>query len=674
MTEYLLAHDAGTTGVKSTLFKVDGTIEAAAFAAYPTSWSEGGIAEQNPEDWWQAVQKACQELNSLAPEAMAQVCAVGLSAMMNGCALIDDDGMPIRPALIHADARSEPQCKRIADALGDDSIYTVTGSRMAPYFTAGKLAWLVENEPHNVERARWCVQTKDFIAARLTGVWGFTDPSDASLTACCNISTDSWYAPIIELAGFPTRLLPEIVPSTQVLGTITAQASRLTGIPQGAKVVVGAGDGACATAGAGAVARGDQYHYLGGTSWVATVTDGFVPDPNRRVCAFRTINPGQCVVYGTVQSAGSSVDWAVNTFFNGSFEQMEAAAASARCGCDGLIFLPYLSGERSPIWDPLAKGVFCGLTHAHGLPEMARAVFEGVAMALAQNLDAIDSVVAANSSRPLHALGGGMRSPLWRAILAAAYNRDLQLMVRLSESTSCGAAMAAAVGAGVCSDIQEAAGRFAPTGERVSRDSAWSSTLKQQSSRFSALYTGLKPYFGGSTDPQKEEIEQLTARIASLELLAATDELTGLQNRRAFYARLRTECLRSQRYGHPLTLGMIDIDGLKTVNDSQGHLAGDALLKRTAALISASIRAVDSAARLGGDEFALLFPETDADGARAALNRLHVALDAEGIPVSIGLAHYAPMGGEPEEQAVERLLNAADSAMYASKQSRDAQV
>ena len=668
MPDYLIAHDAGTTGVKSTLFRTDGSIEAAAFAAYPTDWREGGIAEQNPEHWWQAVITACRELQELAPEAMAHVTAVGLSAMMNGCALIDGTGRPVRPALIHADSRSEAQCRRMADLIGEEQIYRITGSRMAPYFTVGKLAWLWENEPESVRSARWCVQTKEYIAGQLTGIWGYTDPSDASLTACCNISTDTWHAPIIEAAGFPSILLPEIVPSTQIIGTVTPFASQLTGIPAGAKVVAGAGDGACATAGAGAINPGDQYHYLGGTSWVATVTERFVPDPHMRVCAFHTITPGQCVVYGTVQSAGSSVDWAVDRLFSGSFQQMEQAAASAKCGSNGLIFLPYLSGERSPIWDPAARGVFCGLTHAHGLPEMARAVLEGVAMALAQNLHAIDSVVPANPARPLHALGGGMRSPLWRSILAAAYSRDILLMERLSEATSCGAAMAAAVGAGICADMREAAGRFAPVGDTLSPDPDWCAALKHNSQQFSALYSGLKPYFKGNGPlPEASETADLKARIAQLEALATTDELTGLPNRRAFYARLHAECLRSKRYGHPLTVAMLDIDGLKRLNDTHGHLHGDGLLKNIASALTSSIRSIDMAARIGGDELALLFPETDIEGARIASTRIANALAGIGASVSLGLAQFSVGEGETDDGAVQSLMEKADAAMYTAK-------
>ena len=286
MPDFLLAHDAGTTGVKSTLFHSDGTMEAAAFAPYPTNWREGGIAEQNPDHWWNAVCTASRELAERAPEAMRNVTAVGLSAMMNGCALVSDTGEPIRPALIHADCRCEDQCRRIASEIGEERIYRTTGSRMAPYFTVGKLAWLWENEREQVLKARWAVQTKDFIAGKLTGVWGLTDPSDASLTACFDVQKETWYEPIIASAGFPAHLLPDICASTTIVGYVTAEASRLTGIPAGAAVVAGgaaiAGRGGAdfARAGGGAECAGGAH----GAQY-AVDTDGGAPvvGPSRAV-------------------------------------------------------------------------------------------------------------------------------------------------------------------------------------------------------------------------------------------------------------------------------------------------------------------------------------------------------------------------------------------------------
>src|SRR5579884_4176702 len=265
MAAYLLAHDLGTTGDKATLFTAEGWLVASAFAPYETAYPRPGWAEQDPEDWWNAVCASTRQLLAQVPEARKDLAAVGFSGMMNGCLPVDAGGMALRPALIHADIRSAPQCARIAQEVGEAHAYQTTGNHLAPYFTLGKLAWLAEREPDTLRRANWCVQTKDYITGRLTGVWGWTDRSDASLTGIFDLERGVWAEDLIAAGRFPARLLPEVHSSATVIGTVTAEAAQATGLPEGLPVVLGGGDGACATAGAGAVAPGDAYHYLGGT-------------------------------------------------------------------------------------------------------------------------------------------------------------------------------------------------------------------------------------------------------------------------------------------------------------------------------------------------------------------------------------------------------------------------
>ena len=473
MPDYLLAHDLGTTGDKATLFDAEGRLLRTAFAPYSTQHPRPGWAEQNPNDWWQAVCRSTRQILSEAPEAGGRLAAVGFAGMMNGCLLVDDTGHALHSALIHADTRSVEQCDRIAAEIGDGRAYSLTGNRVAPYFTLGKLAWLREKSPEIQARARWCVQTKEYIQGMLTGVWGVTDRSDASLTGCFDMQSGVWSEEMASAGGIPLRLLPEVRASTTVTGRVTAEAARETGLRVGLPVVLGGGDGACATAGAGAVSAGDAYHYLGGTSWVAAVTEGYRPDPSRRLSVFCALDPSQFVLYGTVQSAGSSLDWFRAAIGIGGtvevadeFAALDELAASAPVGSRGLFFLPYLAGERSPIWDARARGVYFGLTSAHGRAELARATYEGVAYALNGNLAALKDLGLMPDV--VRVLGGGMRSPIWRGILAAVYGRPIQLLDRLSEATSCGAAMAAAVGIGLVPDFAAAAVLFAPLGERES--------------------------------------------------------------------------------------------------------------------------------------------------------------------------------------------------------------
>src|SRR5581483_8110898 len=265
-------------------------------------------------------------------------------------------------------------------------------------------------------------------------------------------------------------------------------------------VVLGGGDGACATAGAGAVRPGDAYHYLGGTSWVAAVTANYRPDPGRRVSVFCGLDPAQYVVYGTVQTASVALDWFRNAIGVGEraageeeHAALERLAASAPAGSNGLFFLPYLQGERSPIWDANARGVYFGLTQAHGRTELARAIMEGVAYALASNLAVLEELGLAPES--IRVLGGGMRYALWRKIFAAVYNRPLQLLARLAEATSCGAAMIAGVGIGLYPDLATAAPLFAPLAEQEQPDREAAAVYARAAAFFRTLYPALSDRF-----------------------------------------------------------------------------------------------------------------------------------------------------------------------------------
>lgn len=511
MPDYLIAHDLGTTGDKATLFDAEGRLLASSFASYPTHFPRPGWAEQEPERWWHALCRTNRDLLAQRPDVLPHLAAVGFSAMMNGCLLVNAQGEALHSALIHADIRSAGVCERIAREVGEERAYQLTGNRIAPYFTLGKLAWMQENEKELMAQARWCVQTKDYIVGRLTGVWGVTDRSDASLTGCNDLERGVWSEELIAAAGIPQTLLPEVRISATQIGTVTKEAAEATGLPEGLPVVLGGGDGACATAGAGAVLPGDAYHYLGGTSWVAAVTQGYRPDPTRRLSVFCALDPAQTVVYGTVQSAGSSVDWFRQVLGSAGladgeteYAALEKLAAESPPGSRGLFFLPYLAGERSPIWDAKARGALFGLTTAHRRSDLIRAVYEGVAFALGSNLAALAEMGLA--PKEVRVLGGGMRSALWRSIFAAVYNRPLRLLARLSEATSCGAAMAAGVGVGLFPDYATAAPLFAPLAEEELPDQETASVYARAGAFFRTLYPAFADRFAALAEYQAAEV------------------------------------------------------------------------------------------------------------------------------------------------------------------------
>lgn len=494
-TDLLLAHDIGTTGDKATLFDADGRLMASANSGYPTRHPQPGYAEQDPEDWWTAICAATRAIIDAHPDAPRRIAAVSCSGMMNGCVLVDSGGNAVRPALIHADLRSGLQSQQIRKRVDPRWTYERTGHRPAPYYTLSKLAWLAEQEPECIRSARWCIQAKDFAGGRFCGVWGVTDPSDASLTGLADIRRDSWVTDLSDAAGIPPHILPDILPSTAVIGGVTREAAAATGLLDGTPVVLGGGDGACATAGAGVIAPGEAYHYLGSTSWIASAGDTPSSDQKERISTLRGLVPGLYVSYGTVQSAGASIDWFLSAIGVGGsaadgHAAMEALARESPPGARGLVFLPYLQGERAPIWDPNARGVLFGLETSHTRADLARAIYEGVSLALGSILAVFD--VLGPPPAEVRALGGGMRSALWRELLAAVYHRPLAVLQHLSEATACGAAIAGGIGVGLFPSW-EAARAFAPVAERVAPDPA----LQEVYARSAGLYASLYPALCG---------------------------------------------------------------------------------------------------------------------------------------------------------------------------------
>lgn len=457
MSAYLLAFDLGTTGNKAILVDPsDARVVASATVPYPTHYTGNGGAEQSPDDWWASTVQCCQELRQKAPAQFAQIAAVGAGGMMNGLVLTDQEGHALHPAIIHADLRAVATTRELERKVGVGAIFDATSNRPDLHLTLPKAMWVSRDHRRLVEKASFIVQAKDYLVGRLTGVAGVTDPSDASLTGGFDVRRRQWVTDLWETAGVPVRLLPEVVPSTRVVGNITAHASGQTGIKAGVPVVMGGGDGACASAGSG-VPTGQQYNYLGGTSWIGLVLDAPLVDD--RLSAYCALDE-RVTAFGTVQAAGSSVEWIgrVLGIPSAEFADMDSAAEAVGPGAGNLFFLPYLQGERAPLWDDSARGVFFGLASSHTRAHLFRAVIEGVCYALGTIMDVFAQNGHGRYPIPsVRVLGGGAQSPLWRSILAAVYQRPLSRVTDSSCATSLGAAMAAGVGVGLFPSIAEAA-------------------------------------------------------------------------------------------------------------------------------------------------------------------------------------------------------------------------
>jgi xylulokinase len=353
--------------------------------------------------------------------------------------------------------------------------------------------WLAENEPESMSRAAYMVQSKDYLAGRLTGAVGTTDPSDASLTGAFDVGRRAWVRELWTEAGLPERLLPKVRPSTQIVGTVTSNAAAQLGLRPGIPVVAGGGDGPCATAGSG-VAPGGAYHYVGSSSWIGLNADAPVADD--RLSHYCSLDE-RVTVFGTVQSAGTSLEWFSSVFGHAgeSHADLDRAAFAVPPGASDLFFLPYLQGERAPLWDALARGVFFGLTPSHGRAEMYRAVLEGVGYALRSILD-----VYAENGHPLttlRQLGGGGKSAVWRSILAAIFEREILSVAGVSSATCLGAAMAAGVGVGIYPSIAEAGRRLTSIEQQTSPDPDLVAAYRPRMAFYRTLYPALRDRFEG---------------------------------------------------------------------------------------------------------------------------------------------------------------------------------
>jgi xylulokinase len=495
MGDLILAHDLGTTGNKASLFDTAGRAAASAFVPYATHYPHPGWAEQEGTDWWRAICASTRQLVSAPDRSPSEVGVVSFSGQMMGCLPLGADLEPLCPALIWADQRATAEAELLSQRMGADAVYRITGHRASASYTAAKLLWLMAHRPEVMAQARHVVLAKDYAALRLTGVLA-TDYSDASGTNLFDLRARRWSDDIIAALGVDRGLLSEPVPSATVIGAVTPQSAAETGLLAGTPVVIGGGDGACATAGAGVVAPGDAYSYVGSSSWIAFVSREPLYDPEQRTFTFAHLDPEYLFPTGTMQCAGGSLDW-LERILRGDaeaklYEELDALAGQVSPGADGLFFLPYLMGERSPHWNPKARGAFVGLSLSHGRGELARAVLEGVMYNLRIILDAFRQQGA--SIPTLRLIGGGARSGLWRQIAADILGVPILRPELLVEATSLGAAIAGGVGVGMWSNYAEA-GRLIAVGPGEQPDRPIQSEYDRLFPIFEELYADLVPTF-----------------------------------------------------------------------------------------------------------------------------------------------------------------------------------
>ncbi|MBI9108948.1 MAG: FGGY-family carbohydrate kinase [Spirochaetales bacterium] len=492
MSKYILAHDLGTSGNKATLFDGEGRMTAAVTEEYGTNIFNSNWAEQDPSDWWRAVCISTKKvLENINPSDLA---AVSFSGQMMACLCVDKIGRPLRDALIYCDQRSEKQADELIGRVGFAKIYKITGHRPSSSYSLSKLMWIKENEPDVYAVTHKILQAKDYMNFRLTGEF-FTDFNDASGTNAFDISTLSWSEEIIEASGVKRSLFPDAVASSTMIGEVTKSASKETGIPAGTPVAAGAGDGGCATIGAGSYKEGRAYCYMGSSSWVSVTSKTPLEDPDMKTFTWAHPIEGLYQPCGTMQTAGACFNW-LSSFLLGntdstSLEQLNNHAAAAAPGAGGLFFLPYLLGERSPWWNPDAKGCFIGLDLNTGRNEAARAVIEGIAMNLNESLKIMKRQTAFDS---IMFIGGGANGGVLRQIFADVIGMKVEIPKLLSEATSMGAALIGGVGSGIYSgfDMVE---KMNPLVSTVENDESLKDFYSKHEAIFTDIYYNLKSSF-----------------------------------------------------------------------------------------------------------------------------------------------------------------------------------
>ena len=496
----IIAHDLGTTGNKASLHQEDGRLVSAVTVPYPAQFAAGGLAEQDPLDWWNAVAQATRDLLARAEARPEQITGLVVSGQMMGAVLLDEDFTPVRPAMIWADTRAGAQTRELEAAVGAAEAYRILGHRLNPTYSLEKLMWVRDNEPETWARVRhWCV-AKDYIVLRLTGRLA-TERSDASGTNAYDQVAGDWSHELLAAARLDPAMFPEILESTDVAGTLTPAAASALGLPESVRVVMGGGDGPLAAVGSGIVSPADgAYVSLGTSSWISFASDAPLPDAQQRTFTFTNVVPHSFVPTATMQAGGASLQWIAEALSPDPAKPDTAALATSAGGdldTEGLYFLPYLLGERAPLWDPDARGAFVGIGRHHTRDHLTRAVLEGVAFNLFTCIEAFRDCGATIGR--IDAVGGGAQSDAWLQVLSDVWGIPVRRRTIVEEANSLGAAVTAAVGLGLA-DFAAARALSEVTAEFVP-DQSRHAAYRHRHARFRGAYETLAPWFQAANEP-----------------------------------------------------------------------------------------------------------------------------------------------------------------------------
>lgn len=493
--KYLLGLDIGTSGVKGLIASVDGSFILSRTCTYPLFTPNSGWAEQNPEDWWNSTKDVISKVlydSSINP---GDILGISLSGQMHSSVFLDEKNEVIRKAILWSDTRTSKQCKEIYERAGGvSSLFKHVSNPALEGFTAPKILWLRENEPCNYEKVRKVIMPKDYIRYKLTGEI-FAEESDAAGTLLFDVKNRKWSQEVLENLQIDRSMLPEVIKSVDVAGKITKDIEMLTGLKVGTPVIAGGADNACGAVGSGIVKDGRVLVSIGSSGVVLAQSNSSNAYENSNLHLFNHSNPDKWYMMGVMLSAGMAYKWMREKLFideNSGYEQLNEIATSVKPGSEGLLFLPYLYGERTPHADAHARGVYFGISGLHDKRHFVRSLLEGVTFGLKDSLELIKKQgIGINEIR---IIGGGARSELWQQILADIFDTEISLL-NVEEGPAFGAALIAGVGIGAYENFQEATESIIKIKKVVSPDKNSSKVYDEYYKIYTKLYSTLKHDF-----------------------------------------------------------------------------------------------------------------------------------------------------------------------------------
>ncbi len=495
MPTYFMGIDVSTTASKALIIDAQGNVIASQSYPHRLSTPRPLWSEQEPADWWDASSRAIREvLKSVSADDIA---AIGLTGQMHGLTSLDADGNSLRPAILWNDGRSSAQCAEITERVGLERLCQLVGTRMLPGFTAPKLLWVHENEPEIYARIAHVLLPKDYLRYQLSGVYA-SDVADGSGFACLDVAHRRWSDEVLAACEIDRAILPELFESQAVSATVSAEGASATGLRVGTPIVGGAGDQPAGGVGSGIVSMGQVSMSMGTSGVVYAISDRYAPEPHGRLHTFCGPTPTTWFHMGVMLSASGGLRWLRDALApSSSYAALSDLAAGVSRGAEGLLFAPYLTGERNPHPDPLARGGFVGLTLRHGLGHLVRAVMEGVAFGMRDNLELLKTQGVNPTS--IVVSGGAINSPVWSQLLADIMGVPLET-VNTTEGAALGAAILASVGAGAYPDVPSACAQIVHRIDRITPDAAGV-----------AVYNRLYPVFRGVYPALRETFAELAA-------------------------------------------------------------------------------------------------------------------------------------------------------------------